>query len=117
MLHVMKGFFASFVCYIFLYFILFIINHHVNELFAVLIFQSIIGFFIILVQTIIIEICLKIEGYNRLFAIMIGFIYGIAISILFSGTMNMEISVHLLIGFMFSICVFVYVIVRNDSRA
>lgn len=70
----MKGFFASFFCYLFLYAILFLIENKIDELFEALIFLSISGFFIILIQTIIMELCFKIEGYNRLFAIMIGFI-------------------------------------------
>ncbi|MEM5592670.1 hypothetical protein AAHH67_14810 [Niallia circulans] len=49
-----------------------------------------------------------------MFAIMIGFIYGVAISIIFSGTLDTEISVHLWIGFIGSICSFIYAITRND---
>lgn len=115
MIAVVKGFFASLVSYLILYSIIYIINHDVNELKTVLFFQTIIGFFIILVQTIIMEICCKIEVYDRLFVIIIGFIYGIAISILFSGTIDIEISFHLLIGIMFSICGFIYMVARDDS--
>ncbi|PAD86963.1 hypothetical protein CHH55_16010 [Niallia circulans] len=114
MINVMKGFFASFFCYLFLYAILFLIENKIDELFEALIFLSLSGFFIILIQTIIMELCFKIEGYNRLFAIMIGFIYGVAISIIFSGTLDTEISVHLWIGFIGSICSFIYAITRND---
>ncbi len=114
MINVLKGFTASFICYLFLYSILYIIQHDVTQLMSVLFFQSIIGFFIILVQTIILEICIKIEGYNRFFAIMVGFFFGVAISILFSGMIDIGIVFHLLIGFMFSICVFVYAVARDD---
>jgi len=115
-MNVMKGFVVSFACYIFLNAILFISHHSVQELTTLLIYQTILGFFIILVQTIIIENCLQVEGYNRLFAMMIGFIYGVAISILFSGTIDVEISAHLLIGFMFSFCFFIYMKVRGESK-
>ncbi|MEK4652280.1 MULTISPECIES: hypothetical protein [Niallia] len=88
MINVIKGFFASFFCYLFLYAILFLIENKIDELFEALIFQSISGLFIILIQTMIMELCFKIEGHNRLFAIMIGFIG--------------------------NICSFIYAITRND---
>ncbi|MCT2535361.1 hypothetical protein NC661_19420 [Aquibacillus koreensis] len=109
----LKAYFVSLFYYIFLFSLLLIIQHGMKEIIAMIVYQLIYVTPMVLLLSGILESYLKTND-NKLVVVFIGFLYGLAISIIFDGTTSgTDVFVYILPGCIFSIGALIFTIIRG----